>query len=77
MNESILATTRDALYELDQPRAAGEEAGEPASLLSMYFFDHGYPAEDEAGLHGFHASELPFVFGCYGPARRRFRPRFP
>jgi para-nitrobenzyl esterase len=29
----------------------------------LYYFDHGYPAEDSAGLHAFHASELPFVFG--------------
>ena len=35
-------------------------AGLPAYL---YFFDHGYPAMDQAGLHGFHASELPYVFG--------------
>ena len=34
--------------------------GQPAYL---YFFDHGYPAEDDVGLHAFHASELPFVFG--------------
>src|SRR5262249_45491562 len=25
--------------------------------------DHSYPAEDAAGLHGFHASELPYMFG--------------
>ena len=29
----------------------------------LYYFDHGYPAADSAGLHAFHASELPFVFG--------------
>ena len=29
----------------------------------LYLFDHGYPAADGAGLHAFHASELPFVFG--------------
>lgn len=62
MQESILATTRDALYgwtaeELIRKQTA---IGEPAYL---YFFDHGYPAEDKADLHGFHASELPFVFG--------------
>jgi para-nitrobenzyl esterase len=34
--------------------------GVPAFL---YLFDHGYPAEDEVGLHAFHASELPYVFG--------------
>jgi para-nitrobenzyl esterase len=31
----------------------------------LYFFDHGYPAEENAGLHAFHASELPFVFGNF------------
>jgi para-nitrobenzyl esterase len=36
--------------------------GVPAFL---YFFDHGYPDADAAGLHGFHASELPFVFGNF------------
>jgi para-nitrobenzyl esterase len=36
--------------------------GQPSYL---YFFDHGYPAADSAGLHGFHASELPFVFGNF------------
>src|SRR5690606_42131488 len=25
-------------------------------------FNHGYPAADEAGLHAFHAAELPYVF---------------
>jgi para-nitrobenzyl esterase len=34
--------------------------GQPAFL---YFWDHGYPEADAAGLHAFHASELPFVFG--------------
>jgi para-nitrobenzyl esterase len=31
----------------------------------IFFFDHGFPAADAAGLHGFHASELPFVFGTF------------
>ena len=35
-------------------------AGQPAFL---YLFDHGYPAADEADLHAFHASEIPYVFG--------------
>ncbi|HUO01161.1 MAG TPA: carboxylesterase family protein, partial [Rhizomicrobium sp.] len=62
MNESILATTRDALYGWTAERLVKKQAalGQPSYL---YFFDHGYPAEDAAGLHGFHASELPFVFG--------------
>jgi para-nitrobenzyl esterase len=64
MNESILATTRDSLYGWTAERLAKKQAalGQPSYL---YFFDHGYPAEDEAGLHGFHASELPYVFGYF------------
>ncbi|MFA5963564.1 MAG: carboxylesterase family protein [Sphingomonas sp.] len=60
--ESILATTRDSLYGWTAERMARKQTalGQPAYL---YLFDHGYPAADEAGLHAFHASELPFVFG--------------
>lgn len=29
----------------------------------LYLIDHGYPTMDRAGLHAFHASELPYVFG--------------
>ena len=62
MEESILATTRDALYGWTAVRLVKKQTalGQPSFL---YFFDHGYPAEDAAGLHGFHASELPYVFG--------------
>jgi para-nitrobenzyl esterase len=64
MNESILATTRDSLYGWTAERLAKKQTalGQPSY---MYFFDHGYPAEDAAGLHGFHASELPYVFGYF------------
>ncbi|MBS0360739.1 MAG: carboxylesterase family protein [Proteobacteria bacterium] len=62
LEESVIATTRDALYGWTAERLAAKQAavGQPAYL---YLFDHGYPAADEKGLHGFHASELPFVFG--------------
>jgi para-nitrobenzyl esterase len=62
LRESILATTRDALYGWTAERLVRKQTalGLPAFL---YVFDHGYPAADAAGLHGFHASELPFVFG--------------
>lgn len=62
MQESMLATTRDALYGWTAERVVRKQTalGLPAYL---YLFDHGYPAMDEAGLHGFHASELPYVFG--------------
>ncbi|MGH8297499.1 MAG: carboxylesterase family protein, partial [Steroidobacteraceae bacterium] len=62
MQQSILATTRDALYGWTAQRLVRKQTalGLPSYL---YLFDHGYPAEDAAGLHGFHASELPYVFG--------------
>jgi len=64
MQESIWATTRDALYGWTAQRLVRKQTalGQPSFL---YFFDHGYPAEDAAGLHAFHASELPYVFGTF------------
>jgi para-nitrobenzyl esterase len=62
IKESLLATTRDALYGWTAARMAiGQTAiGQSAYL---YLFDHGYPAADEHGLHAFHAAEIPYVFG--------------
>jgi len=62
MRESILAATRDGIYGWTAERLALKQtaAGQRAYL---YLFDHGYPAADSAGLHGFHASELPYAFG--------------
>lgn len=62
--ESILATTRDALYGWTSERLARRQTalGQPAYL---YLWDHGYPAMEAAGLHAFHASELPYVFGTF------------
>lgn len=62
IKESLLATTRDALYGLTAARMAiGQTAiGQSAYL---YLFDHRYPAADEHGLHAFHAAEIPYVFG--------------
>lgn len=62
IDESMLAATRDAMYGWTAERmvAGQQKLGEPAFL---YLFDHGYPAADTAGLHGFHASEIPYVLG--------------
>ena len=62
MQESMFATTRDALYGWTSERLVAKQTavGAPSYL---YFFDHGYPAADSMGLHAFHASELPYVFG--------------
>ena len=61
IEESMLATTRDALYGWTAQRLVITQsaAGVPSFL---YLFDHGYPAADTRGLHAFHASELPYVF---------------
>jgi len=60
--ESILMAPRDAIYGWTAERLAAKQtaAGAPAFL---YFFDHGYPAAEALGLHAFHASEIPYVFG--------------
>lgn len=72
LTESVLATTRDALYGWTAVRLARKQTilGIPAYL---YLFDHGYPAATEAGLHGFHAAELPYVFGTF----RNTPPKWP
>src|SRR3546814_19771988 len=68
----MLATTGDAMYGGTAERLVGKQAalGVPAYL---YIFDHGYPAADDLGLHAFHASELPYVFGTAD----RTPPRWP
>jgi para-nitrobenzyl esterase len=62
MQESIWKTTRDALYGWTAERLVRKQTaqGEPSFL---YFFDHGYPAEESGGYHAFHGSEVPYVFG--------------
>ena len=62
MAESVLATTRDALYGWTSERLVMKQTalGVPSYL---YLFDHGYPAAVEMGLHAFHASEIPYMFG--------------
>lgn len=65
IGESMLATTRDALYGWTSERLALKQTavGAPSYL---YYFDHGYPAADAGGFRAFHASETPFVFGTIG-----------
>lgn len=72
MQESILAYVRDSIYGWTAERLAAKQtaAGQPAFL---YLFDHGYPAADSAGLHAFHAAEIPYVFGLSD----RFPPAWP
>lgn len=60
--ESLLATTRDAMYGWTAERLVAKQTalGHPSFL---YYFDHGTPATQQAGLHAFHAMEIPYVFG--------------
>lgn len=60
--ESMLATTRDGMYGWTAERLVVKQTGVGAPSF-LYYFDHAYPAADEAGLHAFHAAEIPFVFG--------------
>lgn len=62
--DSILATTRDALYGWTAERLVRSQSASGAPSY-LYLWDHGYPAADDAGLHAFHAAELPYVFGTY------------
>ncbi|MFV3078036.1 carboxylesterase/lipase family protein [Niveispirillum fermenti] len=62
MRESILAAARDGFFAWTSQRLVREQAalGQPSYL---YYFDHGYPAADDRGMHAFHASEVPYMFG--------------
>lgn len=72
LEESVIATTRDALYgwtaeKMVRAQTALGQAG------YLYLFDHGYPAAEAAKLHAFHAAEIPYVFGTHD----RTPPRWP
>lgn len=72
VQEAMWATTRDALYGWTAERLVRRQTalGAPSYL---YLFDHGYPAADDAGLHAFHAAEIPYMFGT----RDRTPPQWP
>jgi para-nitrobenzyl esterase len=72
MQNSINASTRDGISGWAAERLARHQTAQGASAF-LYFFDHSYPAADVAGLHAFHASELPFVFGTL----ETFPPNWP
>lgn len=62
LEESSLAVTRDALYGWTAEKLVrGQTAIGQDGFL--YLFDHGYPAANDAGLHAFHAAEIPYALG--------------
>lgn len=58
----LLAAARDGFFAWNSQKLVREQAraGQPAYL---YYFDHHMPSSDAAGIHAFHASEVPFMFG--------------
>ncbi|MEP9358369.1 carboxylesterase family protein [Sphingomonas sp. KR3-1] len=62
IGKSMLAAARDGFFAWNSQRLVRDQAkaGQPTYL---YYFDHGYPAADAAGIHAFHASEVPYMFG--------------
>ena len=62
MLESNLAAVRDIIFDWSAKQLVTKQAalGQPAYL---YYWDHGYPAADSAGLHASHSAEVPYVFG--------------
>ena len=62
IEESMLATTRDAMYGWTAERLARNQT-EIGAEGYLYIFDHGYPAANRLGLHAFHASVIPYMFG--------------
>lgn len=62
VEESALAAVRDALYGWTALKLAAAQ-GAAGLACHLYYFDHTYPAATAAGLDGFHAAELPYLFG--------------
>ena len=62
--ESALAALRDGIYGWAAERLAATQgrAGAPSYL---YVFDHCYPSARARNLCGFHAAEIPFMFGNF------------
>jgi para-nitrobenzyl esterase len=62
IEQSLLAAVRDGVFGWTSERLVRDQAklGMPAYL---YFWDHGYPAAEAVNLHGFHESEVPYIFG--------------
>ncbi|MBO9711770.1 carboxylesterase family protein [Sphingomonas sp.] len=59
---TLLATTRDVVFGWASERLVRKQAA-IGQRSYLYYFDHSYPSADAANLTGFHASEVPFVFG--------------
>ncbi|QHQ40851.1 carboxylesterase family protein [Microbulbifer hydrolyticus] len=72
MEESMLAATRDAMYGWTAERLVARQSALDVPAY-LYYFDHSYTSADDSGLHGFHAMEIPYIFGT----AERTPPRWP
>lgn len=73
--QARLDASRDGIYAWAMERMVRAQGslGRPSYL---YLFSHSYPSADAAGLTGFHASEVPFVFGTFAATPPNW-PRIP
>lgn len=62
IEESIVTAARDGFFAWTSQRLVRNQAA-LSQPTYLYYFDHGYPAADDAGIHAFHASEVPYMFG--------------
>ena len=62
--QTRLAATRDAVFGWTAERLVRKQAA-LGQRSYLYFFSHSYPSELAVDLAGFHASEVPFVFGTF------------
>lgn len=62
LSEAVLAAPRDSLYGWTASRLVRKQS-ELGQAAYLYYFDHTYPAASELNLRGFHAAEIPYVFG--------------
>ncbi|MHA6316364.1 carboxylesterase/lipase family protein [Altererythrobacter sp. CAU 1778] len=62
--EALIAATRDGIYGHAVERMVRDQTALGLEAY-LFVFDHCYAAADARGLCGFHAGELPFVFGNF------------
>jgi para-nitrobenzyl esterase len=63
LQESMLAAIRDAVFGWSAEKLVREQTALRQQSF-LYYWDHGYPAADSAGLHASHSAEVSYVFGA-------------
>ena len=76
MSESMLATTRDALYGWTAERLVAKQTA-PGAPSFLYYFDHGYPAADAHGAARLSRQRAPVMSSARPTRRRALWPKVP